>query len=168
MSDDPREQIHAAEARLTALRSRRHRWLNRFAAAENVSGVAAERANCKSNLRLVDEAIVAAEAKLKAARHKSVVSEGREIEEGEGKMQNPDFGYFPPTPGMVLRTNATLLMEEVAKKLGLPTSMIRRGTILSGRAAEVFMASRNAEKMLEIRMVRYVRASLPKGEHHVA
>jgi hypothetical protein len=67
MSDDPREQIHTAEARLTALPSRRQRWLNRFAAAEGVQGAAVERANCKSNLRLVDEAIIVAEARLKAA-----------------------------------------------------------------------------------------------------
>ena len=72
-------------------------------------------------------------------------------------MQNADFGYFPPASGMTLRTNATLSMGEVAKALGLPTATIRRGTFLTGKAAEIFMASRNAEAMLQNKMVRCVR-----------
>jgi hypothetical protein len=122
----------------------------------DIGDKAVERTQCKTSIKLCDEQIAAAERKLTAAQHRAVVAEGRAIEEEEN-VQNSEFGYFPPAPGMVLRTNATLHMSEVAKELELPSSLIRRGTVLRGRAAEVFMSARNAEKMLETRMVRYVR-----------
>jgi hypothetical protein len=154
------DEICKIESRLTSLRARRQRWLDRFAAAENVPGQADERARCKENLKLVDELIAAAEKNLYAAQRKAVVAENEAILKEESAMtnNNSDFSYFPPTAGMVLRCNSTLRMEAVAKELGLPNAMIRRGTYLVGKAAEIFMASRNAEKMLETRMVRYVRS----------
>jgi hypothetical protein len=69
--------ITDCEARLTALRARKQK------SAENVLGEAAERAQCKHNIQIVDELIVAAEKKLRAAQHKMEVREGREIAQEE-------------------------------------------------------------------------------------
>jgi hypothetical protein len=155
------DEVHKCEARLVALRARWRHCSNKLAAAEQLPhGRAAARSQPRHQLRLIAAEIEAAEARLRAAQHRAAVVEGQAIVEEEN-VQNSDFGYFPPAPGMALRTNATLHMEEVAKALGLPSSLVRRGTLLFGKAAEIFMASRNAEKMLETRMVRYVRNPSP-------
>jgi hypothetical protein len=153
------DPVIEAEARLTALRARRRRWETRYAAVENEYGKSQERSQAKANISIVDKLIVAAETKLyKAQRHAAIAENvAIEIEEEEIKMQRSDLGYFPPVAGMVLRANATLNMDVVAKELRLPNAMIRRGTFLLGKAAEAFLASRNADTMLRTRMVIFTR-----------
>jgi hypothetical protein len=79
MSDD----VANCEARLTALKARRQKWVNRYAEIENTRGESAQRTHCRHNIGLVDADILDAEAKLKATRAKAARAEGLELREEE-------------------------------------------------------------------------------------
>jgi hypothetical protein len=122
-------------------------------------------------MELAAKRVAALEKDVRALRMRLQTARNREEEEGmrhpdetadtkrtkkDVALQNLDFAVFPPVAGMVLRTNATLSMPEVAQALGLPGPTVSRGTFLTGKAAEVFMRGRNVDKIFETRMVRYV------------
>jgi hypothetical protein len=99
------DEVHEAGTRLSALLARRQKWVNRLAAVADVHGAASERAHCRSNLRLVDQDIIVAEAKLQAARQRAAIAEGREIEKEEH---------------METRNAATAAELDLSERLGQP------------------------------------------------
>jgi hypothetical protein len=73
------DEVHKAQARLTALLARRQRWLSRVEALEGVRGAGVERGQARHQLRVVEAEFAAAETKLRAAQSRAAITENREI-----------------------------------------------------------------------------------------
>jgi hypothetical protein len=72
-------EVYKCEARLTALRARRQRWLAKVEALEGVRGAGAERGQARHQLRVVEAEFAAAETKLRAAQMRAAANENHEI-----------------------------------------------------------------------------------------